>query len=248
MLTGGILLVVLAVVLVLGLSADYLTRYIPFRYEQNLAQRFEATFSEPHAYEAALRPLGEKLAAAMQLPDDMPVVVHFADNDVVNAFATFGGHVVIHRGLVEKLESENALAMVLAHEIAHIKHRHPIRSLGRGAVVILALMAITGVQGDDIVGTVAGNAGSLTLLSFSRAQEKEADRTALEALEQVYGHTAGALNLYELLVEERANHGSNVPEFLSTHPLTEARIADLRELALTRGWRTQGDPRPLPHL
>ncbi|MDX1514311.1 MAG: M48 family metallopeptidase, partial [Gammaproteobacteria bacterium] len=133
-LTGGVLLALLAAIVILVLSADYLTRYIPFRYEQGLARSIEASFDKPHPFENVLKPLGTRLAEAMALPPDIEVTVHYVDEDAVNAFATFGGHVVIYRGLVDRLESENALAMVLAHEIAHVKHRHPIRTLGRGAV------------------------------------------------------------------------------------------------------------------
>ena len=233
------------IVLILSLSADYLTRYVPFRYEQSLAQSFDEQFNKPHEFDGVLGPLGDKLAVAMELPKDIEITVHYADEDVVNAFATFGGHVMIYRGLVEKLESENALAMVLAHEIAHIKHRHPIRTLGRGAVVMLALLAFAGVQGGDLVGDVAGNAGSLTLLGFSRAQESEADASALDAVQRVYGHTAGALDLYDVLLDEHEKAGLTIPVFLSTHPLTTERIATLRALARERGWPDTGEIAPL---
>ncbi len=240
-LTGGVLLALAAVVLVLSLSADFLTKYIPFRYELDLAQPIERQFNKPHSFDEVLVPLGDKLAAAMELPEDVRLSVHYSDEDVVNAFASFGGHVVIYRGLVEKLESENALAMVLAHEIAHIKHRHPIRSLGRGVVVMLALLALAGVQGGDLVGNVISGAGSLTLLGFSRAQENEADATALAAVQRVYGHTAGALQLYEVLLDEHGETGKNLPVFLSSHPLTTERIINLRALAGERGWPDIGE-------
>ena len=227
--------------LLLGLSADYLTRYIPFHYEHSLAQSFIKEIDRPHPFDEKLAPLAKKLAGAMDLPDGVEVTVHYADENVVNAFATIGGHVVIYRGLVEKLESENALAMVVAHEIAHIKHRHPIRSLGRGVVVMLALMALAGVQGDDLVGSIVGSAGSLTLLGFSRAQENEADASALAAVNSVYGHTAGAFQLYEVLLEEHGESGKNLPVFLSTHPLTSERMLALREIVREKGWRDTGE-------
>ena len=182
----------------------------------------------------------------MALPPDIEVTVHYIDEDAVNAFATFGGHVMIYRGLVERLESENALAMVLAHEIAHVKHRHPIRTLGRGAVVLLALLAFAGIQGDDLIAEVAGSAGSLTLLGFSRSQEKEADATALAAVQRVYGHIGGTLRLYEVLLDEHGETSEHVPVFLSTHPLTTDRIAALRTIARERGWTESGKITRLP--
>lgn len=236
----------LAVSLVLSLSADYLARHIPFRYEHILAQSFERELDGTRTFDRVLFPLGERLADAMALPDEVEITLHYADEDVVNAFATFGGHVVIYRGLIKKLQSENALAMVLAHEIAHVKHRHPIRTLGRGAVVILAMLAFAGVQGDDLVGKIAGGAGSVTSLGFSRAQENEADATALAAVQQVYGHIAGALQLYDVLLDEHGETGESLPVFLSTHPLTADRIDTLRALAREQGWRSEGEVTALP--
>ena len=233
------------VITALAVSADYLTKYIPFRYEQALFADSQSMVPEPHELDKKLKPLADRIAHVMDLPDDMKITVHYADVDEVNAFATLGGHVVINRGLIEKLPSENALAMVMAHEIAHIKHRHPIRSLGRTVVVVLALMAIVGVQGDDIVGRVIGDTGALTLLSFSRGQESEADRSALEAVAGVYGHTAGALDLYTVLMEAHGDKHFAAPTFLRTHPLTEDRIATLNAIQYENGWDDSAPVTPM---
>ncbi len=229
----------------LALSADYLIKYIPFRYEQALFADSQAMVPEPHELDKKLKPLADRIAHAMDLPADMKITVHYADVDEVNAFATLGGHVVINRGLIEKLPSENALTMVIAHEIAHIKHRHPIRSLGRTVVVILALMAVVGVQGDDIVGSVIGDTGALTLLTFSRGQESEADRSALEAVAGVYGHVAGALDLYTVLMKAHGEKHFAAPTFLRTHPLTEDRIATLKAIQYEKGWDDTAAVTPL---
>ena len=87
---------------------------------------------------------------------------------------------------------ENALAMVIAHEMAHIKHRHPVMALGRGVVIGLFLASLSGFNGDRVVGRIVNNTGMLTLLKFNRDQEREADRTALAAVAGNYGHVAGA--------------------------------------------------------
>jgi len=233
------------IVVTLALSADYLTKYIPFRYEQAMFEGRSTIVPEPHEFDQRLKPLAERIAHAMDLPDDMKITVHYGDVDEVNAYATFGGHVVINRGLIEKLPNENALAMVMAHEFAHIKHRHPIRSVGRVAVVLLAVMAVAGIQGNEVAGTLAGDAGTLTLLSFSRGQESEADRSALEAVAGVYGHVAGALDLYEVLLEEKKKRHFDAPAFLSTHPLTEARIETLRAIQYEKGWDDSPPVTPL---
>ena len=68
--------------------------------------------------------------------------MHYDDDAVVNAFATLGGHIVVYQGLLEAVPDENALAMVLAHEIAHVRHRHPIVGLSRSAALGFALMLL----------------------------------------------------------------------------------------------------------
>ncbi len=233
------------VITALALSADYLTKYIPFRYEQALFEDGMSMIPEPHELDQKLKPLADRIAHAMDLPEDMKITVHYADVGEVNAYATLGGHVIINRGLIEKLPNENALAMVLAHEIAHVKHRHPIRGLGRTAVVLIALMAIAGVQGDDLIGTVIGDTGAITLLTFSRGQEREADRSALEAVAGVYGHTAGALDLYTVLMEAHGEKHFTAPTFLRTHPLTEDRVATLKAIQYERGWDDTAAVTPL---
>jgi predicted Zn-dependent protease len=196
---------------------------------------------------AYLQQLAERLAAAENLPAEMRVTVHYVDRDIVNAFATLGGHVVVFRGLLEKMPDENALAMVLAHEIAHVKHRHPIQALGRGVVLGVALSIVTSATGSQSLGSVLGDAGLLTVLSFNRAQEEEADHAALAALARHYGHVAGADTFFSMVEQLPERVGKqNVPTFLSTHPLSRKRIDNLHAVARRNGWRFDRPVVPLP--
>ena len=184
-----------AVLLLLGLFAERLAMHIPFGFEQAMVARFSDALPPANPTTARLQGLADRLAVAIELPPDMSISIHYTDDDVVNAFATLGGHVMLHGGLVRKLPSENALAMLLAHEMAHIKLRHPLRSLGRVAVIWVALTALTGADGSSIGANVLGSVTTLTLLSFSRSQEIEADREAIAGVNRLYGHTADALGL-----------------------------------------------------
>ena len=244
MLTGGVLAVVVVVVYVLSLFADLLARYIPFSVEQNIslpAFIAEGSSSEIQPY---LQELAERIVAAEQMPEEITIHVHYVDDDMVNAFATLGGHVVFFRGLLEKLPNENALAMVMAHEIAHIKHRHPIRSLGRGVVVGLSVALVSESLGNALLNQVIGDAGYLTALKYSRDHEIEADTTALEALERLYGHVDGADDLFEVLQREAG--GDEPPEFFSTHPLTDMRIARIHARLPRQGGAGDYRLQPLP--
>ena len=244
LLTAGALAIVVMVVLLLGYLADTFSYRIPFAVEQRLANdRIHKESASPQM-EVYLNALAGKLAAAQQLPDGMAITVHYMDDDMVNAFATLGGNVFMFRGLMEKLPNENALAMVLAHEIAHIKHRDPIRSVGRGVVIGLALSTVSAALGNAVTDQVLSGGGMLTVLHYSRDQESAADETALEALRAVYGHVDGATALFEVL--EKAHAGLPAAEFFSSHPLTEKRIERIAAVAASLPDATVRELQPLP--
>ena len=226
-------------------TADRLAPYVPFEAEVRLAGQVSGTLpaggGEVQGY---LQSLGDRLARAQGLPPGMRVTVHYQDGPVVNAFATLGGHVVIHGGLIRKLPNENALAMVLAHEIGHVQFRHPVRALGRGLALGVILSAVSGTAGNAMAQRALGETGLLTTLTFNREQEEAADATALAALVQVYGHAAGATTLFEVL--RKAAKGPAPPRILSTHPLTEDRIRRMETLAARRGWALAGETTAIP--
>lgn len=246
LLGGGVLLAIGAVVFALSLIAGSFARLIPFEFELELVQDFPAPETKSAAVEKYLQTLADRLAAAQGLDDDMPVTVHYMDDATINAFATFGGRMFLHRGLLERIPNENSLAMVISHEIAHIKHRHPIMSLGRGVVVGLALAAIFNVSGNDLAVKVLGEAGFLTALSFSREQEQQADETALATLEQIYGHVSGAEELFRIFLDLEKGSLVRVPQFFNTHPDTTRRIQNIRAIVREAGWAADRPVTPLP--
>jgi len=238
LLTGGLIGLLVAFVLIVGLLADRFAHYIPFETEVSIAQSLVPKMgSKEGEVQAWLQKLADELAAAQGVPGDISVTVHYVNSDTVNAMASLGGHIVMFRGLMQRLESENAIAMVLAHEIAHIHHRHPIQTLGRGAVVSIALAALGISTGD--AGRILGSAGLLTELTFSRHQEQQSDDTALQSLYRHYGHVGGAGDLFEMFMKEEP---ASVPRitFFSTHPLSEKRIDNIREYARQKGWPLSG--------
>ena len=243
----GAVAVVAIIVTVLALLAERMVRYVPFEMEVEIAAKYPGKLPPRGAVSEYLQTLADQLAAAQDLPAEMRITVHYVDDDTVNALATLGGNVVFFRGLIEKLPNENALAMVMAHEIAHIKHRHPIVALGRGIAVGLALAALTNFSGNNLAGTALSDAGLLTVLSFNREQEAEADRSALAALARHYGHASGA-DAFFLSVQNLPDYQikKNIPTFMNTHPATQDRIEKLRALAQQNGWAMDRPTLPIP--
>jgi predicted Zn-dependent protease len=251
-LAGGVLGVIIIAVLVLSLLAEKLAVYVPFSVEQQLlpavflnTEQSPGTDTEINTY---LQELSSQLAERMAIPEEMTMTIHYVDDEVENAFATVGGHIFIHSGLVELLPHENALSMVLAHEMAHVLHRHPIIAMGRGVVIGLLLSAISGLSADHFTGEVISSTGIITMLGFSREQEREADETALAVVADYYGHTAGSDDLFKTFLRLEEKYAAGKIQFLSTHPLSDNRIQAINQYATAHGWQTDGLLKQLPDV
>jgi len=251
-LSVGVLGLIFITVIILSLAAEKLAIYVPFETEQSLTPDMWTQIDTDTGSETGkqtreyMQSLSDQLAVRMQLPAEMEITVHYVGEDIVNASATIGGHIFIYQGLLNKLHSENALAMVIAHEMAHVYHRHPIIAMGRGVVIGLILSAITGASGDQFIGQVVNETGLIAMLTFNRDQEREADITALNAVNGLYHHVAGTNDLFKALMQAHDPDEVEPPVFLSTHPVTQDRIDDLIEYAKAKGWDTDTELTPIP--
>ncbi|MFK7732497.1 MAG: M48 family metallopeptidase [Pseudomonadales bacterium] len=244
----SLVLLVVTLVVVLSLIASYVAPLVPFHLEQKIVQQTDMNWlqgeplsEEQQVIEQYLKTLGKELAAEMELPKDMQLTIHYNNSDVVNAFATLGGHIVIHQGLLAEMPHENALAMVMAHEIAHIKNRHPIVASGRGLTVALALAAIGGFTDSSATDWLINILGTGSISSFTRGQESESDADALNALSAYYGHVNGAADLFEVLGNR--SEATKLLEFFGTHPADEDRIAAIEKFAR---YTAQGSTTAMP--
>lgn len=177
--------------------------------------------------DAAMQQLADELAAKMQIPAGS-IDVYVSDSDTVDAFATFGGNVVMMQGLLDKLPSEEAVAAVLAHELGHIKNRDPLRSVSRSMLFGAVSAALFGADGS------LNALGSLETLRYSRELEEAADEAALHAVAARYGSAGGAVEMLEMLgtIEQS---GKNL-QWISTHPHPEWRIAGIKSKAAAFGY------------
>lgn len=246
-LLAGMLIVMIAASWVLGKSGSWLATLIPFSQEVSLSEKYpESEFNSPTHPElrAYLDKLTARLIPGLDLPDGMSLRIHYQAEDVENAFATLGGNILLYKGLMKALPNENSLAMLIAHEAAHVKLRHPIRSAGQNLAISSGIKLLMGYSGVDIL----GSSGLYTQLHFSRAMETDADKQGLYALHQAYGHVAGATDLFATMSALNTDQTmAKTPAFFSTHPLDETRIAALKQLAIDNEWRNDPqDITPLP--
>lgn len=242
--SGVTLLVLMALA---SWGARWLAPRLPFSAEVALAQRLvdQPVKPEHAARTAELQRVADQVAVRMALPEGMAVVVAYSDSAVVNAYATVGGRIQVFKGLLHELHSEEALAALLAHEIAHVKHRHVAASLGRGLAVALLLSVVSADAGAAAAEAALGSAAGFTMLGYSREQEAQADQEALQAVVALHGHAGGLVELFTRLGQADKGPGPKL-EALNSHPLTEARLAAVQAQARERGWPTSGALTPLP--
>jgi beta-barrel assembly-enhancing protease len=180
-----------------------------------------------------------RLASFSELnePDLAIVVINSA---AINAFAVPGGVIGLNAGLFLNAASEDEVASVVAHEIAHVSQRHFTRrymdSKRRGPAVLAAMLAsialaIAGSGDAGMAGIAATQAASIQAqLAYSRHNEYEADRVGMQILAAAGMDPSAMPRFFERMLEQQRYSG-DPPEFLLTHPLTAERVADSRARA-----------------
>ena len=151
-----------------------------------------------------------------------------ANDSTINAFAVPGGYIVLYRGLLEKTQTAEELAGVLAHELQHIFKHHVTQALIQHVSTGLLLAAITG---DTSKATAYGleSARLLGILRYSRQSEEEADAAGMRMLLESGIDPKGMIAFYELLTKS-TSETSSILKYLSTHPSTGDRIKKLKSL------------------
>ncbi|OON39014.1 hypothetical protein BTJ39_15310 [Izhakiella australiensis] len=160
-------------------------------------------------------------------------------NDELNAFAFFGGNVVLHSSLFRYVDNESQLASVIAHEISHVTQRHLARAmeeLQRSAPLtwvgalgsILLAMANPQAGMAALTGTLAGTQQGI--ISFTQQNEQEADRIGLQVLQRS-GFDPQAMPSFLQKLADQSSYGQKPPEMLLTHPLPDSRLSDARNRA-----------------
>ena len=182
--------------------------------------------------------VGRSLAAHAQ--SDQAFTFFVVDAPGINAFALPGGYIGIHSGLILASRTESELASVIAHEIAHVTQHHLARGVEQAnrmqlpiSVALIAAILLSG--GDPNVANAAMAAsigGSQQMqLNFTRAHEHEADRVGMQFLASSEFDPRGMADFFSRLQDDSRYYGEGVPEFLRTHPVTTARMAEAQSAA-----------------
>jgi metalloendopeptidase OMA1, mitochondrial len=193
----------------------------------------EKISNDPAVNERVLR-IGRRIARAVgdALPGAQWEFVVFDAPKTVNAFALPGGKVGVYTGLINLAESDDELAIVIGHEIAHVTARHGAERMSSGLIAagagILLDAQTQGKRNHDLIVAGYGLAAGGTMLAFSRAHESEADNIGIRYAARAGYDPRAAVIFWRKMAQSKS--GAKPFELLSTHPSDERRIADLQQL------------------
>jgi predicted Zn-dependent protease len=198
-------------------------------YKETLDKNRLSTRSD---WQAQLRRVGQRISAAAEKPEfkwEFSVI----QGKEINAFALPGGKVAFWEGIMPVAQDDNGIAVIMGHEVAHALARHGAERMSQsmgaellGQVISLGIGKVSPGIHDEVLqayglGTTVG-----VLLPWGRTQESEADRIGLTLMAKAAYDPAAAVAFWERMSKIG---GDKPPEFLSTHPSDQARIAQIKE-------------------
>jgi predicted Zn-dependent protease len=218
--------------------------------EVEQAARKEFDFLHDEVVVGYVAGLGNDLLRVMG-PQPFDYDFYVVRNKELNAFATPGGNIYVHTGLIQKARNVSELVGVMGHEIGHVYHRHVANNYRRQRNTSIAhqLGVLTaGVLGGGAAAqavNLLGGIGAMAYLNqFSREAEREADAFAVRTMPKAGYDPYGITSFFGTLIEE---HGETGSSFLSSHPATKERIQNtqalIRSEKLPPGLREDDDGR-----
>ncbi len=188
-------------------------------------------------------------AITAQLDDNQQWEITLFDDKQINAFALPGGKIGVYTGLLNVAKSQDQLASVIGHEVAHVLANHGkarlSASMAGQAGLALGQIALGAAVGDNSAGALAALGLGVqvgVLMPYGRGQESEADILGLDLLAEAGFDPRASTQLWRNMA---AANGAAPPELLSTHPAPTTRISQLNKqmpkaLATYRNARSNG--------
>lgn len=214
------------------------TQYIDLSAEEEISLGAQSTplmlneYGGLHANEEAqnlVKQVGENLVRK-SIADSSPYDFRFfllADPNTINAFALPGGPVFITYGLFSKLENEDQLAGVLAHEIGHVIGRHSAERMAQQGFTNTILTGVAVGSNSYEATQISAVLANLVNMKYGRGDELESDHMGVKIMLDAGYEPEGLIGVMQILA--KAAGPNRAPEFQSTHPDPENRIEKIRE-------------------
>jgi predicted Zn-dependent protease len=217
-------------------NKGYLSEEDEFKLAEQVHQEVlkQARLVEDRSLNDYVNNLGQRLARKSERPN-IPWQFYVVNDKSLNAFATLGGRVYVHTGMIAATTSEAQLASVLGHEIGHIVGRHGLENVKKAQKysVFAGLGQIAGsVLGGQAGANIAGLAGNLIaggyLMKHSRDAEREADFLGLYNVQNAGYSTSGMVQMFEILQQVAGSNPNALGSVLASHPPAGERAQNTR--------------------
>ena len=178
---------------------------------------------------------GELITAAGEIPPEKEIRFILLDKDDVNAFAMADGHIFLFRGLVERTETADQLASVMAHEMTHVLHKH--HSKGQDTLVYLQIASIlAAIATEEQEPIIAGQMISATLIeSYGRDSEVDADLSGVDLMIDAGYDPVGMIEFFTYMDGLQRRRPQLTGNYFTIHPYSDERNENLRAHLKSKG-------------
>jgi predicted Zn-dependent protease len=180
-------------------------------------------------YIERVRTIGEKVAAVCDRKE-LNYYFDVIDDDEKNAFSLPGGFIYIHRGLLDILESDDEVAFVLAHEVAHIVARHSIKKLQAAMGYNLLMIATIPAEKSPQFHQGLSFALAQIMVAYSRIDEFDADELATKYAQLAGYDPLAGITVAEKLYQHHKEEEARPITYFRTHPYPVQRITHIKEV------------------
>jgi beta-barrel assembly-enhancing protease len=202
-------------------AVSWVAGYVPLETEYQIGEsvltslKTQTALVEKGAAVDAIKKIGDRLTKDSAYKYQW----HLSSDPAINAFALPGGNVIVNKGLLEKADSANEVAGVLAHEIQHVEQRHALKNMITSSGIAATVLLVLG----DANAVMMIMAHQVSAQYFSRQAESDADIKGAALLQKSKIDTQGMADFFKKMQEAFKNKAQG-PEWMSSHPDTAVRI------------------------
>lgn len=216
----------LVYVFVMPWATEKAVMFLPKNYENFISDTFFDQYMKYTLVDSDRTDALRLFASQLNLNNTKEINFTVINSETVNAFALPDGNIILFTGIIDRMQNYEELAGLIGHEVAHVNNRHSIKMMCRNLTGYIFLsVVLSDVNG--IMSMVRDNIHTLQSLTYSWAFEREADR---EGMEMLISNQIDPKGMSALFTRLQTNCDGLLPEFLSSHPVTEDRMRHIDKM------------------
>jgi predicted Zn-dependent protease len=214
---------------IMPLGGKIVFSQIPETYDEELGDKIYLSLKEGMEEDSIASIYANQFAKTINFNSKFPIKIHVINDNVINAYALPGGHIVVYSSLLKKMNTPESFAALLSHEAVHVKNRHSMQNISKQLAGYLFLSILIN-DANGMQAILLENINSYKNLDYSRTLEKEADIDGLDILLKNKINQYGYIQLFNILNSE-VDEEESILSFLSTHPKIKERISYTLEIS-----------------